>query len=113
MELLHGSLLANSTPSPNVRLMLMGRYLELHSDFIAHYCQEIKRCFLFYRLFFKVSSTLVVAETIVLGCGESTELAYVIRANLLFIRELLIANAIIYFLNILTGWFGVFDILHL
>jgi hypothetical protein len=54
--------------------MLNGTYLELHGDFVAHDSQEIECRFLFYRLFLKVGSTLVVIEIIVLGYGESMKL---------------------------------------
>jgi len=73
MELQCGGLLANSTPSSSLRLVLNGSYLELHSDFVGHYCKEIECCFLFYRLFLKVGSTLVVIKTIVLEYSESTK----------------------------------------
>ena len=51
--------------------MLNGSYLELHGDFVTHYSQKIECRFLFYRLFLKFGSTLMVIETIVLGYGES------------------------------------------
>jgi hypothetical protein len=60
----------------------------------------------------KVSSTLVVIETIVLGHGKSINIVIVIRANLVFIRWL-IADTIFDFLNFLTHHFVVFDKLHL
>ena len=81
-----GSLLANSTPTSNLCLMLIFQYLELHSDPVSHYRQEIECCIFFYRLFLKVGSTLVVVETIILGYGKSMKVVIVIRDNLLFIR---------------------------
>jgi len=74
MELLCGNLLANSTPSSYLRFVLIGSYFEPHSDFVGHYCQEIQGRLLFHGFFLKLSSTLVVIETIVLRYGESTKL---------------------------------------